>query len=48
MSRHTATGLVAAREIATLLDKAETSSTWNSAVLAIREAHRYVEEADDA
>jgi hypothetical protein len=44
MSRHTETGLVAAREILTLLDKAETSPNWNSTVLAVREARRYVEE----
>ena len=28
----------------TLLDKAETSATWNSTLLTIREARRYVEE----
>jgi hypothetical protein len=44
MSRHTETGLAAAKEIMTLLDKAETSPTWNSTVLAVRDARRYVEE----
>ena len=44
MSRHTATGLKAARNIVTLLDKAETSGSWNSTLLAVREARRYVEE----
>jgi hypothetical protein len=44
MSRHTETGLAAAKEIVTLLDKAETSPTWNSTVLAVRDARRYVEE----
>lgn len=44
MSRHTATGLTAARQVMTLLDKAETSATWNSTLLTIREARRYVEE----
>ena len=44
MSRHTATGLAAARQIITLLEKAETSANWNSTLLAVREARRYVEE----
>jgi|SRR5262245_27251197 len=44
MSRHTATGLAAAREIMAILDKAETSTTWNLTLLTIREARRYVEE----
>jgi hypothetical protein len=44
MPRHTETGLVAAREIVTLLDKAETSLNWNLTLLAVREARRYVEE----
>jgi DNA-binding transcriptional ArsR family regulator len=44
MSRHTKTGLVAAREIIAILDRAETSTTWNLTLLTIREARRYVEE----
>jgi hypothetical protein len=44
MSRHTETGLTAAKEIEALLYKAETSPTWNATVLAVREARRYVEE----
>jgi hypothetical protein len=44
MSRHTETGLAAAREIVTLLDKAERSPNWNATVLAVREARRYVQE----
>ena len=44
MSRHTATGLMAAREIAKLLDEAETATTWNSSLLTIRQARDYVEE----
>ena len=44
MSRHTATGLTAVSEIKALLDKAETSGSWNSTLLAVREARRYVEE----
>jgi hypothetical protein len=44
MSRHTATGLAAASEIAAILDKAATSPTWNLTLLTIREARRYVEE----
>ena len=44
MSRHTETGLAAAREIMALLDKAETSTTWNLTLLAIREARCYVED----
>jgi hypothetical protein len=44
MSRHTEAGLTAASEILTLLEKAETSPTWSSAVLAVREARRYVQE----
>ena len=44
MSRHTATGLTAAREIVALLDKAETSPNWNATILAVREARRYVQE----
>jgi hypothetical protein len=43
MSQPTATGLTAARQVMTLLDKAETSATWNSTVLTIREARRYLE-----
>jgi hypothetical protein len=44
MSRHTETGLAAAREIIALLDKAETSTTWNATVLTIRQARLYLEE----
>jgi hypothetical protein len=44
MSRHTATGLTAAGEIMALLDKAETSPTWNTTVFAVREARRYAQE----
>jgi len=44
MSRHTATGLAAAKQIMAILDRAETSPTWNLTVLTIREARRYVEE----
>ena len=44
MSRHTETGLAAAREIMAILDKAETSPTWNLTLLTVREARRYVEE----
>src|SRR5262249_6409103 len=44
MSRHTETGLAAAREIMAILDEAETSTTWNLTLLTIREARRYVEE----
>jgi hypothetical protein len=44
MSRHTATGLAAGKEIMALLDKAATSPTWNATVLTIREARRYVEQ----
>jgi hypothetical protein len=44
MSRHTPTGLTAASEILTLLEKAETSPTWNSTVLAVREARGFVQE----
>ena len=44
MPRHTETGLVAAKEIVTLSDKAEISATWNSTLLTVREARRYVEE----
>jgi hypothetical protein len=43
MSRHSATGLTAAREIMTLLDKAETAATWNSTLLTIREVRGHVE-----
>jgi hypothetical protein len=43
MARHPETGLTAAKEMMALLDKAEASATWNSAVLAIREARRYFE-----
>jgi hypothetical protein len=43
-SKRTETGLAAASEILTLLEKAETSPTWSSAVLAFREARRFVEE----
>ena len=32
------------RQIKALLDKAETSPTWNLTLLTIREARRYVEE----
>jgi hypothetical protein len=42
MSRHTATGLTAAKEIEALLHKAETSPTWTATVLAVREARRFV------
>src|SRR5262249_45433479 len=41
MSRHTETGLAAVSEIKALLDKAETSGSWNSTLLAVREARRY-------
>ena len=44
MSRHSETGLTLARQIMALLDKAETAATWNSTLLTIREARRYVEE----
>ena len=44
MSRHTATGLAAGKEIMTILNRAETAVTWNSTLLTIREARRYVEE----
>src|SRR5262245_26491360 len=44
MCRHTATGLTAAREIMSILDRAETSPNWNATILAVREARRYVEE----
>jgi len=44
LSRHTATELTTAREVIALLDKAETSATWNATILAVREARRYVEE----
>jgi hypothetical protein len=44
MSRHTPSGLTAAREIVTLLDRAATSPNWNSTLFAVREARRYVEE----
>jgi hypothetical protein len=44
MPRHTETGLVAAREIMAILDRAETSPNWNLTLLTIREARRYVEE----
>ena len=44
MPRHTETGLTAAREIITRLDKAETSPNWNLTLLTVREARRYVEE----
>jgi hypothetical protein len=44
IARHTETGLTAATEILTLLHKAEISPTWDSTVLAVREARRYVEE----
>jgi hypothetical protein len=37
-------GSPAAREIMTLLDKAETSPNWNAALLTIREARCYLEE----
>jgi hypothetical protein len=44
MSRHTATGLTAAKEIEALLYKAERSRTWNATLLMVRETRRYVEE----
>ena len=44
MSRHTATGLAAARGIMAFLDKAEASPSWNSTVLAVREARQYVQQ----
>jgi transposase-like protein len=44
MSRHTETGLTAAKKIITLLNEAERSPSWNSAVLAIRKTRHYVEE----
>jgi hypothetical protein len=45
MSQLTATEFaLAAKEILKVLDKAETSLTWNATLLAIREARRHVEE----
>src|SRR5262245_6858703 len=44
MSRQSETELTLARQIMTLLDKAETAATWNLTLLTIREARRYVEE----
>jgi hypothetical protein len=44
MSRYTETGLAAAREIMAILDRAETSPTWNLTLLTIREARRYAQE----
>jgi hypothetical protein len=44
MSRHTDTGLAAAKEIMARLDKAERSPNWDATVLAVREARRYVQE----
>jgi hypothetical protein len=38
MSRHTETGLTAAREILALLDKAERGANWNCTLLAVRDA----------
>jgi hypothetical protein len=42
MSRHTAT--TAAKEIMTLLDKAEASRDWSGTLLTVREVRRCVEE----
>jgi hypothetical protein len=44
MSRDTETGVMVARQIMILLDKAEAAATWNSTLLTIREARSYVEE----
>jgi len=44
MPRHTETGLAAAKEIITLLDKAEASASWNATVLLVREARQYLQE----
>ena len=44
MSRHTETGLAAVKEIITLLNEAERSPSWNSSLITIRQARRYVEE----
>ena len=44
MSRHTATGLAAAAEIMSILDRAATSPTWHLTLLAVQEARRFVEE----
>jgi len=41
MSRDTETVLTA---IVTLLDKAETSPSWNATVLLVREARQYLQE----
>lgn len=44
MSRHTATELaLAANEILKLLDKAETSPSWNATILTIREARQLIQ-----
>ena len=44
MSRHTATELaLAANEILKLLDKAETSPSWNATILTIREARQLLQ-----
>jgi hypothetical protein len=44
MSRHTPTGLAVVKEITELLDKAETSPSWNATLLTVREARRYLEQ----
>jgi hypothetical protein len=44
VSLHSATALATARKIIALLDKAETSSTWNATLLMGREARHCVEE----
>jgi hypothetical protein len=44
VSLHSATALATARKVIALLDKAETSATWNVSLLTIREARHCVEE----
>ena len=44
MSPHTETGLTVIRQIMILLDKAETSPSWNATLLTVREARRYLEQ----
>ena len=44
VSLHSATALATAGKIMALLDKAETSATWNTSLLTVREAHHCVEE----
>ena len=43
VSLHSATALATARKILVLLDKAETSATWNVSLLMVQEARRCVE-----